>query len=493
MSVDDSIRRRMALGLKATLVSRTLYVLASAGLTVALTRYLLTPQGYGNLTFALAVLGALQLFAGAGLAKSGARYVTEYLETAPGQVPYVIRNTFLAIAVLVTAVGATLLQFHEAIATLLGTVALAPLLAVGAGYLVLYPFAISTRQLFNAFNRVTWSAVFRSIEAVCRLLFAVGFVLAGFGAAGALMGYVTGYAVAAVSAAGAFYYWFYRDLERDSSRQSGLRRRLLAYSVPLSLTSAADVLDYRVDGILVGILLNPVAVGFYTLAKDVAEFTVVPARAIDTTIAPRMGERKASGNAENAARIYETALKHVLLLYVPAGVGLAIVAEPAIRYVFGTDFLGAVPVLQVFAGFIVVNAVNTMTANSLDYLGRGRERAFVNGGTSISNFGLNLLLIPAVGVVGAAIATVLTHSVYALGNVYYLYREVPFRVGRVLAETAVILVISVGMAVVVWLTLPHATNLPGLVGVIGLGVGVWAGLSVLSGLLDPDLLREVVA
>lgn len=483
----------MARGFKATLASRILYILANAGLMIALTRYLLTPEGYGRLTFALAVLGSMNLLIGLGIAKSGARYVTEYLEKDATQVVHVVKTTLGTIGISVALVGTSFWLFHVRIADLLGTKSLAPLLAVGVGYIVFYPFAISTRLLCNSFNRVTWSAILRAIDALCRLTIAIGLVLVGFGAVGALMGYVGGFAVASFVGVGIFYSRFYSGLESADQPEPGLRRRILSYGVPLTVTSAADVLDKRVDAILVGILINPVAVGFYTLAKQVADFTIVPAQSIDTTIAPRLGERKASGNVETGAQIYETALKHVLLLYVPAGVGLAIVAGPTVRFVFGPAYLGAVPVLQVFSGFIVVNAVNYITANSLDYLGRGRTRAVVNGGTSLSNLGLNLLLIPTLGVAGAALATLITHAIYTFANVYYLHRELPFDVHRVTFEAGEIVAISFGMGVMVWFALPFVTGLVSLVAVVGAGVLAWSGLSIASGLLDLALVREVVA
>lgn len=487
-----TVKDQLARGLKATLVSRTVYILANATLMILLTRYLLTPEGYGRLTFALAVLGSMNLFMGLGWAKSGARYVTEYLETDAGQVRHIIRSTLGFVLVPTVVVGLVFLLFHADIARLLGADAIDPFLVVGIGYILLYPLSISTRLLFNAFNRIALSAGFHAVDGVGRLFFATVFVLAGFGAPGALLGYVAGFLVATVGGAIVFYRRLYRPLPSVEGLHPGLRKRILRYGVPLTVTSGANVLDKRVDAILVGVIVGPVAVGFYTLAKQIADFAIVPAQSIDTTIAPRLGERKASDELESAGRIYGTALKYVLLLYVPAGVGLAVVARPTVKYVFGADYLGAAPVLQVFAVFLVINAVNYITTNSLDYLGRGRDRAIVNGGTSLANFGLNLLLLPVIGVVGAAVATVLTHAIYTTVNVYYLQQEVPLRFGSLLLDTGGALAVSAAMGLVVVFALPYVSGLVSLVAVILVGVGVWATLSVVSGLLNLTLVREIL-
>ena len=493
MTSSDSVRERMASGLKVSFVSQLLYVVANAGLIVVLTRFLLSPRGYGLLSFALSVLGVTQLFLGLGLAKSGARFVTEYLESDETQVRHVIRTTLSYVAVATLVVGVVFWAVRGRLAVLLGRPSIEPFLLVGVGYLALYPFAISTRLLFNAFNRVEWSGLVRTIDGVARFVFAVGFIVAGFGAVGALYGYLVGFLISGVVGAVVFYWRFYRPLPSGGDPKSGLNRRIARYGVPLTVTSGADVLDKRVDMVLVGMLVNPVAVGYYTLAKQIADFTIVPARSIDTTLAPRLGERKASDQGQSAARIYESALRHVLLLYVPAGVGLVLVAEPTVRYVFGSNYLGAVPLVQVFSAFIIVNAVNQITTNSLDYLGRGRERAIANGGTSLSNFALNLLLIPSFGALGAAVATVVTHTAYTLINIYFIYREFPFRVKRLLFETGLIVGISVGMGGIVFYARTFVSGLPSLIGVIALGGGVWAALAVYSGLVDTRLVESVLS
>jgi len=190
---------------------------------------------------------------------------------------------------------------------------------------------------------------------------------------GALFGYVAGLAVSTVFGAYVVYTRFYADYDRAEEPAEGLSRRMLEYSIPLTATRGANVLDKKVDTILVGILLNFTAVGYYTLAKQVSNFVAMPAASFGFTISPALGEQKNKQNLERASRLYEQSLEYVLLAYVPAVVGLALVAEPMIRYIFGTDYLGAVPVVQVFRGFILVNAVNKITSDGLDYLGRARS------------------------------------------------------------------------------------------------------------------------
>jgi O-antigen/teichoic acid export membrane protein len=171
----------------------------------------------------------------------------------------------------------------------------------------------------------------------------------------------------------------------------------------------------------------------------------------------------------------------------------ALVADPVVRHVFGADYLPAVPVVQVFGAYILVHAVNKITADGLDYLGRARSRAVAKGTMAVANFTLNLLLIPLMGVVGAAVATVATYSVYTGVNLYVIHDELALRVAYLARWVAAVCGVSLGMAAAVGAVVPYISGLPTLVGVIGLGVAVWAALAVGSGLLDVRRLASLLA
>ncbi|MGQ3412422.1 flippase [Natrinema versiforme] len=479
-------------GFKATLVARAIYMASSALLMFVLSRYLLEPDGYGALYWAIGVLTIVQLFADLGLSKSVARYISEYRESDPGQIPHLIKTVITAKIVLLTVVGYVLLLFHEQIAIALGDPGAAPFLAAGVLYLVVFSGSTFSQVALQGFNHLGYSAIVQAVSGAGRFLFAVAFVLMGLGALGALFGYIVGYAIAAAVGLTILYYGFYTRYDTAEEYEDGLARRLIEYSIPLTATRSANVIDKQIDIVLVGVFLNPAAVAFYTLAKQITDFVLAPAESLGFTISPNFGEQKAAGQLEEARRIYETSLTNILLLYIPAAVGLAIVAEPFLTMVIGNDYAGAVPVLQVLAGFVVLQAITNLTSDSLDYLGRARSRAIAKGGTAVANFGLNILLIPTIGVVGAALATVATHTVYVAVNLYIVHTELGLNVTRIARTTGLICGITGIMGVAVLLVTPLVSNLVMLFGAIAVGAITWGVLAVMSGLVDPGQVRSVI-
>lgn len=486
MSVADRIKRGVSASLGANLVDTAVNAL----LIVVLARYLLSPDEYGLLFYALSVIGVVAMFGTLGIPSSAGRYVTEYGELDRDQIRYVIRSSLVTLLGLAVAVGLAVSLASPLIADFLDEPGLAPILAAGVGYIVFQSLRSLVVSIFQGLNRVDLSALVNAINAVVRFLAVVALVLVGLGAVGAFLGYVVGFALGTAVGAVILYREFYRTYDSSVPREEGLVRRLLEYSVPLTATRGATVLDKRVDTILVGVLINPVAVAYYTVGKQVAQVAVTPATSLGYTISPTVGEQKAGKQETRAARVYERSFEAIMILYIPAVVGLFLVADPLVRYVFGADYVGGVVVVQVLSVYVLVNAVSRITSDALDFLGRARHRAIIKTTMAVANFLLNLLLIPTLGVAGAAIATVITHSGYVGTNVVIISRELPLEFGRIGRSIAVVTAVSLVMGVGVAALLPYVSGLPSLVAVVGAGVGIWAGLSVGTGLVDVDEIRE---
>jgi O-antigen/teichoic acid export membrane protein len=484
-----ALTERVVDGFKATFAARIVNNVANGLLMLLLARFLLDNDQYGLLFTIISIVAIAQMGADLGLARSASRYVSELKETEPSVVPYLLRTSLGYRLVLLGLVAGGLVAFRDTLAAVLDIPELSSLLVIGAGYLVFQSLCSYHMSLFQGFNRVDLSAVIEVVNNIARLVFVVALTALGLGVAGALLGYIAGVFLATVIGLGYLYRRFYTQYE-DGGGSRSLRNRMLRYSVPLTATHGANLLDRQVDTVLVAFFLNPVAVSYYVLSKQLSEFVLVPAASLGFSVSPTYGEEKATASLDRAARLYETTLEYMFLLYVPAAVGVVLVAEPVVTLVFGADYAGAAPVLQVLSVYVLFQAVTDVTTQGLDYLGRAKTRAYAKGATSLGNVGLNIVLIPIYGVTGAAAATVCTFGLYTLANVYVMHTELSLNLARIGRSLAIMSAISAGMGISVLLLVPYASTIPALFGVIAAGIGVWAVLVTASGLVDP---RETVS
>lgn len=472
------------------LLAKTISAVGGGLLIIFLARALDATQ-YGLFFLALSIISVGAFFAKSGIANAAARYLAEYKESDETQLVAIVRVSSVVLLITTGIVALSFFLFNTSLAVLIGEPTLTPLLLFGSIYLVATAFNDYVTTLFQGLERIHIAAGLEVIFMSVKIVAVVGFVIIGFDALGALWGYTIGNAAGAFVGTTLLIRYFYRSGVSGGPLEAGLRRRIIEYSVPITATKAGSMLDKQIDTVLVGFFLGPLYVSFYVIGKQVVEFVQMPANALGYTLAPSYGAAKAGDRIPHASRVYEHAIVATCAFYLPAAVGLLLVAEPMVDYIFGPDYSGAVIVIQLFTIYVVLQAVMTNTSSSLDYLGRARARAIAKGVTSVANVLLNILLIPFLGVIGAVIATLLTYSTYTAANLYVVYTELDLDIRHVARKLATVASIATAMGLIVYILTGWITGLLSLVGVIMVGGIVWAVLVLLSGLLDWEMISSI--
>lgn len=478
-------------GFKASLLAKVVQIGVNGILILLLTRVFLTTEEYGLLYLAISIFGMAVFFSRMGFAKSAARYVTEYRERNPSKIPFIVRRSLLFNLIAIAVVASIVVFFRDQIAAWFGEPELISLLSLGLLFITAQTLQSYSYFLCQGFNRVNLSATVLIVANLGILVFVLVFLGLGLGIYGALLGYIAGYGLGATVGLVVLYRLTSQTTaepvaadDTSDSETKGLSRRLLEYSLPLTITGAASILFKRVDIILVGAILNPIAVGYYVLAKQLTEFVTAPASSLGFALAPSYGESKSADNIRHAANVYKMTFKYTLLFYIPAAAGIALVADPAIRHVFGDGYLGAIPIVQVLSVFVIFQSITKITDDALDFLGRARHRAISKGGAATINFGLNLALIPTIGAIGAAVSTVISYGILVTVNVYLINSELSVSVTDLFSTVARVCAIAIGMSIIVVLFLPYVSSIVSLLAIVVLGAVVWFALAVRSGLLD---------
>ncbi len=185
--------------------------------------------------------------------------------------------------------------------------------------------------------------------------------------------------------------------------------------------SLAPLLTLRADRYIVGLFLNPNAVGIYSVAAAVPELLRVPAAALSNSFFYRI----ASGLAHphDFAR-----LRRSFILLSAVLSGLTFVAAPAlVRLVFGERYLGAVGPLRVLLLAEIGVSVFQLDGFTLAGLNRIPQAALAAAAGLVVVTASDFALIPAFGINGAAWASVLGYSVMGGMAALLLRRQVAAR------------------------------------------------------------------
>lgn len=196
--------------------------------------------------------------------------------------------------------------------------------------------------------------------------------------------------------------------------------RLVRTGLPSIPLDAASVLTFRLDRYIVGGLLDPAAVGVYSVAATAPEFLRMPILALSQPIFHRLASGSASvGDFQRTRR---WALAGIGLL-----AGLAfLVAPAAVRTLFGSDYEGAITPLR-----ILLLAEFGIAAFFLDTSSLAAGLSRVNEASIAALAGLvlvtvaDVMLIPLYGLAGAAWASVVAYSGMGLAAHLFVARQRP--------------------------------------------------------------------
>lgn len=184
-------------------------------------------------------------------------------------------------------------------------------------------------------------------------------------------------------------------------------RSLLNDSWPLLITAIAIVLYMKMDQMIIKQILGEREVGVYSAAVRIYEAWIAIPHLLTVSLLPAIVRAKSSSRD-----LYHRRLVY-LFRFVFWGsttvVGvICILAKPIIQISYGANFSGAAGVLAVVMWTAVWAAMGSVSSRYFVIEGMQRKVAVRTGIAAAINFALNLLLIPRIGIMGAAVATLVS-------------------------------------------------------------------------------------
>lgn len=183
---------------------------------------------------------------------------------------------------------------------------------------------------------------------------------------------------------------------------------------PLVAASLVTACSMRIDQLLLGLLADDAAVGMYAAAVRLSDACFILPGVLVSAHAP--GVLRAAGESPEALeRAMRRLYRQVGLLSAAIALGASLGSGILVSLAYGEGFAGSTPVLAVSAWSAVFMALGAARGVHLIALGRSRLHLATTLIGLVGNLGINLLLMPRSGAVGAAIAGVAGQFLAAVG------------------------------------------------------------------------------
>lgn len=197
--------------------------------------------------------------------------------------------------------------------------------------------------------------------------------------------------------------------------------KLLKGAIPFGITGVFVTIYYWIDSVMLSIMAGNEVVGWYNASYKVIFLFLSFQSLFIVSIFPVLSSfYKTSKNSLKFA--YERSFKYMLILSIPIAVFGTLVADKIILIIYGPDFMPSIVALQILIWTVVFMFLNNISGN---FLGSIDQQVIVSKVAAIGavvNIVLNLVLIPEFSYVGSSFATVFTELLILPMLVYVIHK-----------------------------------------------------------------------
>lgn len=376
-----------------------------------LTARYLGVQGYGTLSFALAFTGMFSVFADFGLSTLMIREVAreknltkKYLGNITIIKTILVLITYISIVVIIN-----LLDYPKQ------TVEIVYLFAI---YINISSFVTLFNSLFQAFEKMEYQSLGQIINSGLLLLGSLLIIHFGLG----ITGY--GFLYIIVSLIILFYSAFLCVTKFTIPRFEvdwHFWKRLIKDAWPMGGMSILTLIYFRIDVIMLSLIVGEAAVGLYSAAYQLSEMTTIIPIMYITAMFPLMSRFYKKSNS-SFKKTYAISVKYLTFSAIFVALIITVLAGPIINLIYGNAFTESVLALQIIIWSAAIMYITMLQGNAIITANKQSFSFKITLITAIFNILINLILIPKYSFYGASFATVLTEAFGFIMGVIFLNR-----------------------------------------------------------------------
>lgn len=198
-----------------------------------------------------------------------------------------------------------------------------------------------------------------------------------------------------------------------------LMARMLRYGSRVQVGVIFQMVNYRLDVIIMQFFRPLTEVGYYVAAQTVAEFVITIATAFQSSLLPLVSHFEGDARQD---QVTADSLRHHGILAGAAVLANAVVGTAIIYFAYGPKYHPAVlPMLVLLPGvwFLGMGLVIQSDLGGRGRPGLSSKLAALAAGVTVV---LDLALIPPLGVMGGAIASVCAYTTFGIASLIALHR-----------------------------------------------------------------------
>ena len=395
---------------------------------------LISVEDYGLYTIALIPSATLLLFQDWGVSPALTKYCAQYRVTTEksdlrrmilaGLIFGIVTGTVLTILSLLMANFIGNSVFSKPESSFLITLVSITILPLSLLTTIESIFIGFERMKLKGLTMIARSAVYCSLSPLL--------VYVGYGASGAIVGYVVSILASFAVAIIILYIAIFRKLDFNKMNKSTLfqsLKPLLLFGVPLAIGALIGGITAQFYSFMMASFVDEQMIGNYQIARNFAialEFLTFP---IATVLFPAFSKFNPQKERQALKKVFTASVKYTSLFVVPVSMALMVLSKPLIGTLYGDKWFNA----PIFLSFIVISGLlrplgNLSMTNLLNGIGKTKIVMKLSLLTLAIGIPAAFFLIPQFGIPGYIFVNLGANIPTIFVSIYWLWKHYGIKV-----------------------------------------------------------------
>ena len=301
-------------------------------------------------------------------------------------------------------------------------------------------------DFFRTFQQIKRYSIFSFIRTCLRIILVAYFVLAGYGIFGAAIGLLISSLV--IFLIQAFLTVSQIGITIPKFIHAG---EYLAFGLPLIPATLSYWVVNSSDHYVIGIFLGIAFVGYYSPGYILGSIIVMFVAPLAFMLPAVLSKYYDGNNIDAVKTVLRYSLKYFLMLAIPATFGLSLLSKPLLT-ILTTPEIASQGYL--ITPFIAVSSLLVGACTVISHIIVLKKKTKITGiiwiMAAILNLGLNLIVIPYMGILGAAITTLITFTFAFILITHYTFKYLTFDIEFGFILKSIVASIIMSLVILKW-------------------------------------------
>ncbi|UCC58887.1 MAG: oligosaccharide flippase family protein [Candidatus Bathyarchaeum sp.] len=392
-------------GLAASSIISAIGVMLVAGI--------LSESDYGLVAIALVGPNFIAIFRDWGVDWATIKYTAQYRsENKHANVKNVLASLIFFELLLGFSLSIVSFLLSGFLANTLDRPNIVPLIQIASFTIFADALLKASQAAFTGYERMEFHSISSIVYSSLKTSLMTLLVVLGFGTFGATIGLTIAYLLSGIIAIALLYVAIYKNLRKQENNKLEIRatlKTLFRYGLPLSISAIITGSLAQFYNFLIAIYCTDLIIGNYQVALNFAFIVTFFVMPVLTVLLPAFSKINSQEERPMLGNVFQFSVKYASLLIVPIAFAIIVLSQPTVAAIFGQKYSLSPLYLALYSVTFIYTVFGYLSVENL--LKSQGETDFALKLTIVASaigLSLNLVLIPAFGILGLLAANIIS-------------------------------------------------------------------------------------